>query len=76
MAFTESPREQKRHVEDDVLVGVGAAVNSGVGDQADGSGTLGSLFGCQREAVQSGLFFNPVEFDGIKTGVVGLFPES
>ena len=29
-----------------------------------------------REAVETGLHFNPVEFDGIKPGVVDLLPEA
>ena len=56
-------------------MGVSAAIASRLGDRADGSGAFVPLFGSQREAVESGLHFNPVEFDGIRTGVVELFPD-
>jgi hypothetical protein len=34
------------------------------------------LLGRKRKAVQAGLNFNPVEFDGIKTGIVEAFPNT
>jgi len=47
-----------------------------LGPNIDGPGALDPLFGGEYEAVEAGLFFNPAEFDGIKTGVVDLFPDS
>jgi hypothetical protein len=41
-----------------------------------GGGFLNPLLGGENEAVQSCLDSNPVEFDGIKTGVVKAFPDS
>lgn len=60
----------------DVLVGVSAAVASGVGNQPDGLCFLDPLFRGESEAVQPGLHFKPVEFDGIKTRVVELLPDA
>jgi hypothetical protein len=51
-------------------VGVSAAVATGLGSDANGAGFFDPLFGREGEAVESGLPFNPVEFDGIKIGVV------
>jgi len=57
-------------------MGIGAAVAPGTGAESDGAGLLNPLLGGENEAVQSGLDSNPVEFDGIKTGVVKAFPDS
>ena len=35
-----------------------------------------SLFRGQDKAIQAGLNFNPIEFDGIKTGIVEPFPNA
>ena len=43
--------------------------------ETDGSRALGPQLGRQGEAVQARHFSNPIEFDGIKTGSVDLFPE-
>ena len=40
------------------------------------AGALDPLLGREGKAVESGHFFNPVEFDGIKTGVVDLLPDT
>jgi hypothetical protein len=53
-------------------MGIGSAVTSGFGHNPDRASLVNPLFRSEREAVQPGLFFNPVEFDGIKTGVVEL----
>ena len=42
----------------------------------DGSGFFDPLFRGESVAVQTGLAFNPVEFDGIKTRVVEAFPDA
>ena len=55
---------------------VHAAVPPGLGLDTEGSRTLGPLLGLQGEAVQARHFSNPIEFDGIKTGIVDLFPEA
>jgi hypothetical protein len=34
------------------------------------------LLGRQGEAIEPGLFFKPVEFDGIKTGIVDVLPDA
>ena len=46
-----------------------------LGLDADGTRALDPLLRCKGEAVEAGLHFNPVKFDGIKTGVVDLLPE-
>lgn len=60
----------------DVFVGIGAAVTSSLGNQADGMGGVNPAAGGQDKTVESRLFSNPIEFDGIKTGVVQLFPNA
>jgi hypothetical protein len=57
-------------------VGVSAAVAACLGNQPDGTRCVDPAFGSQDEAVQACLFFNPIEFDGIKTGVVQLLPDA
>ena len=54
----------------------GSAVAAGLGLDTHGSRALGPLLGLQGEAVQARHFSNPIEFDGIKTGIVDLFPEA
>ena len=44
--------------------------------ETDGSRALGPQLGRQGEAVQARHFSNPIEFDGIKAGIVDLFPEA
>ena len=53
-------------LESNVLVGVGAAVASGLRDDADGMCLLRPFLGTQTETVQTGLTFNYVEFGTIK----------
>jgi hypothetical protein len=43
---------------------------------ANGTCFRDPLPGCEDEAVEPDLFFNPIEFDGIKTRVVELLPYS
>ena len=62
--------------EGDVLVGVCAAVAAGFGNQADGIGDLNPPLRRQNKAVQSRLLSNPIEFDGIKPGVVQPLPNT
>ena len=59
-----------------VFVGVGAAVTPGFGYQADGIRGVNPAFGGQNETIQTRLLFNPIEFDGIKTGIVQLLPNA
>ena len=49
-----------------VLVGESATIAASLGNNPDSSGFLNPLFWGEGEAVQSGLSFNPVEFDGFK----------
>jgi len=49
-------------------MGIGSAVTSGFGNNPDRASLVNPLFRSEGEAVQPGLFFNPVEFDGIKRG--------
>ena len=72
----ELDRDPGSEFKGDVLVGVGAAVAARSGDQPDGGGRINPSFGGQDEAIESRLFFNPIEFDGIKTGVVELLPDA
>jgi len=53
-----------------------AAVAPGLGLDAGRTGALDPLLRRERETVEAGLHFNPVEFDGIKTEVVDLLPET
>ena len=55
---------------------VHAAVPPGLGLDTDGSRALDPLLGGQDKTVQARHFSNPIEFDGIKTGIVDLFPEA
>ena len=59
-----------------VSVGISTTVTAGLGNQADGTRLFDPLLGREDEAVEARLFFNPIEFDGIKTGVVELFPDA
>lgn len=60
--------------EGDILVGVGAAVATCRGPQADGVGLFHPLLDAQLVAVQARLTFNCGEFAGIKIGIVDRFP--
>ncbi len=62
--------------EGNVFVRVGAAITTGCGGDANGGGFFDLLLGCENKAVKTGLIFNPIEFDGIKTGVVEVFPDA
>lgn len=63
-------------LEGDVLVGVGATVASGTRGKAHRAGFFDPLLRGEDEAVQPGLHSNPVEFDGIKIGIVEPLPDS
>ena len=60
----------------DVLVGVGAAVSSRFGDQPDGMGRFDPLLCGEDEAVEAGLLFKPIEFEGFKTRIVQALPDT
>ncbi len=68
--------QQLHLLEGDVGVGERPALSARLGDDADDPGSFHPCLDGQDEAVQSCLTFNPVEFDGIKTGVVQLFPDA
>ena len=53
-----------------------ATVSTRFGLDADGGGPLDPLFWGECEAVEASLFSNPVEFDGIKLGVVKSLPDT
>lgn len=53
-----------------------SAAAPGLGLDADGSRALDPLLGGQDATVEARLLSNPIEFDGIKTGMVDLFPEA
>ena len=63
-------------LEGDVLVSVGAAVASRFRNQTNGTSRVDPTLGGENEAIQARLLFNPIEFDGIKTGVVELLPDA
>lgn len=53
-----------------------ASVTSGFGLDADGAGALDPLLGGENKTIEARLLSNPIEFDGIKTGVVDLLPDA
>ena len=55
---------------------VGAAVATCLGLDTDGAGAFSPLLGGQDETVETRLFFNPIEFDGIKNWIVDLLPQT
>jgi hypothetical protein len=57
-------------------MGIGAAIATGAGYYADSSSFLDPLLWRQDEAVQAGLHSNSVEFDGIKSRVIELPPDT
>jgi hypothetical protein len=59
-----------------ILVRIGSAIAAGLGHQPDGAGPFYPSLGGQNKAVQTGLFSKPIEFDGFKTGVVELLPDT
>jgi hypothetical protein len=69
-------RDPRGELQGDVQVGISAAVAPGLGLDADGPGALGPLLGGQDETVEPSHFSNPIEFDGIKTGIVDLLPQA
>ena len=70
-------RNPRSELKRDVLVRVSAAaVAASSGNQTNGPGGLNPALGRQDKTVQSSLLFNPIEFDGIKTGVVQPFPNA
>ncbi|MFA7567564.1 MAG: hypothetical protein WCY01_11095, partial [Alkalispirochaeta sp.] len=78
--FDEVDFELYRHprgkLEGDIDVDVSTAVTPSFGSYTHGSRLLNPLFRSKREAIQTSLFLNPVEFHGIKLGVVKLFPDA
>ncbi len=68
--------DPRGELEGDVLVGVGAAVAPALETMPMAPVRSIHCFGSEDEAVQPGLHSNPVEFDGIKTGVVELLPDA
>ncbi len=69
-------RDPRGELQSDIQVGIGAAVAPGFGLDAGGAGAFDPLLRREGEAVEAGLHSNPVEFDGIKPGVVDLLPEA
>jgi len=57
-------------------MGVGSAISSGFGNNADSSGFFDPLFWGKGETIQTCLHSNPVEFDGFKIGIIELFPNT
>lgn len=57
-------------------MGKGASIAACFGDDALGVGAGNPLFRGQGKAIQPSLHFKPVEFDGIKNGVVDPFSYS
>jgi len=55
---------------------MGTAITASLGNNADGAGFLDPLLGGENEAIETSLLFNPIEFDGIKTGVIEMFPDA
>ena len=72
----ELDRDPRGELEGDVEVRIGASVASGFGLDADGAGALDPLLGGENKTIEARLLSNPIEFDGIKTGVVDLLPDA
>ncbi|MNQ61220.1 hypothetical protein D3C85_755310 [compost metagenome] len=68
-------RDPTGELEGNVLLREGAAITPGLGNQTDGGGLLDPLLGRQGEAVETGLLFKPVEFDGFKSRIIELLPD-
>ena len=62
--------------EGDVLVGEGAAIAAGHGGEADGMRGFDPLPGSQDKAVETGPVSKPLEFEGVKIGVVQPLPNT
>ena len=71
----ELQESQERELESDVLVGIRAAVAAGL-EMSLWPRSSQSTAWSEGEAVQARLDCNSVEFDGIKTRVVELFPDA
>ena len=72
----ELDRDPRGELESDVAVRISSPVAPRLRLDADGPGALDPLLRREDKAVEAGLFFNPIEFDGIKTGVVDLLPKT
>jgi len=72
----EFDRDPRSEFEGNVFVGVGAPIAAGFGNQTNGPRRINLALGGENETIESCLFFNPIEFDGIKTGVVELLPDA
>ena len=68
--------EPRTELESDVCVRIRAAITSGAGNHAFGAGPVNPGFGGQEKAVPACLISNSLEFEGIKTRVVYLFPDA
>lgn len=73
LEFRAEPRSE---LEGNILVGVGASVTSGTGDQSNSSCQLDLLFCRHEKTIPARLISNSLEFEGIKTGVVDTFPDA
>ena len=57
-------------------MGIRAAVAPGLGLDAGSPCAFDPLLRREGETIEAGLHSNPVEFDGIKTGIIDLLPET
>lgn len=68
--------EPGAELEGNILMGIGSAIASGFGSNADSTGTFHPAFGRQHEGTETGLISNPLKFEGIKIRVVQRFPHA
>ena len=61
---------------DKLGINSGSSIQTGMRLYADGSGFLYPFLGSEDKPICAGRGFNPIEFDGIKTRIVELFPYS
>ena len=55
---------------------VGTAIPTRLGNETDGASRFDPALGGEDKTIEACLVSNPIEFDGIKIGVIQLFPDT
>lgn len=55
---------------------IGSTISARPGDKTGGAGRFDPALGCEGEAIEARLLSNPIEFDGIKIGIIELLPNA